>query len=172
MKHSFNSNRKYLLLVLGMTLCALCSCKQSKPQAQEQGVMKEELTAMLDSVKAAAKEEVKAEMQAETSSESSTQSSSEDYASSSSTSSSSSSSNQTLSEKAYKKGYDYGMEQSHVNEIDFYLNESRGGLKSHYINCVATNYSSGVGEENKTNKQLFNEFKRGFIKGYQDGNAL
>lgn len=159
--------RKQCYFALSLFVAMLASCTQKQGPSEQE--IQERINAAVktaleqkDSADAANRENY--------SSEPSTYSSSTSSQASSSSSSSTSESEGSLTEKAYKKGYDYGMQNSHVNEMDWYLDENRGGLKSYYMNCVATSY--GVGEENKTNRSLFEEFKRGFIKGYEDGNTL
>lgn len=162
--------RKPFYFALSLCVAMLASCTQKQGPSEQE--IQERINAAVktaleqkDSADAANRETY--------SSGSSSYSSSTSSQVSSSSSSSTSESEGSLEEKAYKKGYEYGMQQSHVvDDINFYLDESRGGIKSYYMNCVATKYSSGVGEENKTNRALFEEFKRGFIKGYEDGNAL
>ena len=74
-------------------------------------------------------------------------------------------------EIAYKKGYDYGMEGAHIyGGLNYFLKDDSRMLKQYYMNIVASQY--GIGDEYKTNRDIFDEFKRGFIKGHQDGNAL
>lgn len=148
-------------------MLASCTQKQGPSEQEVQERIEAAVKSALeerDSVDAANREAYNSE----NSSSSTSPSTSSQTSSSSSTSTSESEG--SLTEKAYKKGYDYGMQQSHVNELDYYLDESRGGLKSHYMNGVATKY--GVEEENKTNRKLFEEFKRGFVKGYEEGNTL
>ena len=140
--------------MLSLCVATLMSC------GQKQGPSEQEIQERIDAA-------VKAALEEKSANESTTNIS---HASETTTNAVSEDASTNLKEKAYKEGYDYGMEQSHVTEMDWYLDESRGGLKSHYMNCVATEYC--LGEEHKTNKELFAEFKRGFIQGHKDGNAL
>ena len=171
MTYSFYSNQKTMLLAFGMMLCTLCSCNQSKPQPQEQGVSKEELAAMLDSVKAAAKEEAKAEFEKEAEEKASEESNAPEssYSSESTSSTNSSSSNvKSPAEAAYKQGYDRGM-LHHTMRLNFYTENNEKQLKNEYMQDSRIK-SIGIGEENYNNREIYNEYRRGFFKGYEDGN--
>ena len=150
---------------LAIALLAVCSCNQPKPQPQEQGVSKEELAAMLDSVKAVAKEEAMAEMAAQSTQQSTTQPSTSNASYSSSSSSAEPSGD--LAKIAYKKGYDDGM-SCHTIRLNFYTGDNEKQLKDKYMfNC---RLYDDLGEENYNNRALYNEYRRGFFKGYEDGN--
>lgn len=117
---------------------------------------------MLDSVKTAAKEEAKAELPSSSDQQSTEQSSESTTSSSSSTEASGS-----LAEKAYKKGYDCGMSR-HTISLDYYTEENEKELKDSYM--MKCRGYGGLGDENYNNKALYKEFRRGFFKGYEDGN--
>lgn len=142
------------ILFASLCVATLMSC------GQKQGPSEQEIQERIDAAVKAALEE-KSANEGTTSISSATETTTNAVSEDAST---------NLKEKAYKEGYDYGMSKSHVNEMDWYLDESQGGLKSIYMNCVAT--ENLLGEEHKTNKELFAEFKRGFIQGHKDGNAL
>lgn len=72
-----------------------------------------------------------------------------------------------LKEKAYKEGYDYGM-LHHTMELKFYTKENEKNLKDDYM--TACRAYDGLGEENYNNRELYNIYRSGFMKGYEDGN--
>ena len=80
-----------------------------------------------------------------------------------------SSEEKSLASKAYEIGYDYGISRSNVVALEFYISYNERELKSRYIDeCQIT-----LGKENYNNQALYNEYRRGFLKGYEDGkNAL
>ena len=70
-----------------------------------------------------------------------------------------------LASVAYEKGYDHGMSY-HTMRLDYYTENNEKELKSDYIiECQIS-----LGEENYNNKALYNEYRRGFLKGFEDGN--
>ena len=145
------------LFLLGFSICVLLSCNQSKPQ--QQGVTQEQLNAMLDSVKSAAKEEAKAEMEQEAKE----QSSQEKYSSTSSSSSS-----MSPAEAAYKQGYKMGM-ILHTMRLGLYTENNEKELKAIYMSDCRCSYC-GIGEENYNNREIYNEYRHGFFKGFEEGN--
>lgn len=70
----------------------------------------------------------------------------------------------TLKELAYEKGYKAGLSRSNNEALDWYLKKQM--LKKYYTNeCIF----GKLGQENAGNKELYEEFKRGFIQGHKDG---
>lgn len=168
MLHSVSYKSLSLSLVMGFTFFGLCSCN-NQPKQQPQGITQEQLTSLLDSVKKAAKEEAKEELEEEVKAE--MQSKNEEQSSTSTTSSSSSSSSSSPTspaEAAYKEGYDDGM-LHHAENLSTYTNRNEQWLKKQYMDkCRYGMY--GIGKENYNNRALYNEYRRGFLKGYEDGN--
>ena len=142
------------VLLLSLCVATLMSC------GQKQGPSEQEIQERIDAAVEAALEEKSANE--------STTNISDDSETTTNAVSEDASTN--LKEKAYKEGYDIGIAQSHLLELDSYLDENEKSLKMLYMNGVAT--EKCLGEEHKTNKELFAEFKRGFIQGHKDGNAL
>lgn len=73
-------------------------------------------------------------------------------------------------EFAYELGYRDGINCSQVGTLDYFLQEDCKEIKSKYIHSCQK--GSKMGLENATNKEFYEQFKKGFIKGYEDGNAL
>jgi subtilase family serine protease len=108
-------------IALGMMLCMMCSCNQTK----------------YTPTNAAESTEVETEETEE----------------------------EKLASEAYEKGYDVGMTM-HTNSLDLYTKNDEKNLKDNYMmDCRAT-----LGKENYNNKALYKEYRRGFLKGYEDGN--
>ena len=175
MLHTIFNVKASSLILSGLSILLLSSCKQDKEQ--QQGITQEQITAMLDSVKTAAKEEAKAEMAEEvekqSSNESATQESSSSSADNSSSYSSSSSSASrgaaaSPAEAAYKAGYRDGM-SNHTISRDYYTQNNEKNLKNRYM-WACRNVSYGIGEENFSNRSIYDEYRRGFLKGHEDAN--
>lgn len=167
MVHLFYSNQKAMFLALGITVFSLCSCN-NQPKQQSQGITQEQLTSLLDSVKKTAKEEAKAELKEEVKAEIQSENDAQSSTSTTSTkSSSSSSSDKSPEEAAYKAGYDEGMLQ-HTMRLGFYTENNEKQLKDSYMS--ACRYRDDIGEENYNNRAIYEEYRRGFFKGYEDGN--
>ena len=148
MKHSFNSNRKYLLLVLGMTLCTMCNCRQSKAPQVATDVVAD--SAAVDTCTA------------------------DDGAvdtcttSSSKTSSSASSSTETsesLGETAYKAGYEAG--KGSIVSLNGYTRNNEEYLKETFVRYCQNEYE-GMKAEYRNNRSLYKEFRRGLLKAFED----
>lgn len=161
-------NLKYLLCI---GVCsALFSCNQ-----QPKGLTEADVARMLDSVKTAAKEEAKNELKTELQAEVRSQRP-EQYSepcqqvttSSSTVSSSTASSEMSEEEAAYKYGYNLGM-VLHTSRFTFFTENDEKQLKNSYMN-ECRKHGSRLGPDNYSNRALYEEFKRGFIKGFEDGN--
>lgn len=72
----------------------------------------------------------------------------------------------SLKEKAYKMGYDRGI-GGHTIDLSYFTGENEKVMKSDYMGDCRY---FGLGEENYNNRELYNEWRRGFLKGYEDGN--
>ncbi|WP_407405554.1 hypothetical protein [Sodaliphilus sp.] len=118
------------------------------------------------------RQEMQAEMQADqqssaTSAQSETEATVATTEQTTVTTSQASSPDASLKERAYKEGYDKGM-LHHTMRLGFYTDNNEKYLKDNYMSdCRRYN---GLGEENYNNRALYNEYRRGFMKGYEDGN--
>lgn len=146
-----------------LAILGLCSCGQ-----QQKHLTASELEQIKDEVR----QEIKAEMQADQQS-SATSVQSETEATVATTEQTTESASQTsspdasLKERAYKEGYDHGM-SLHTVRLAFFTDNNEKQLKNEYMReCRVYN---GLGEENYNNRALYNEYRRGFMKGYEDGN--
>lgn len=71
-------------------------------------------------------------------------------------------------ELAYKAGYDLGMSR-HTTSLEFCTRDNEKHLKDEYMfDC--RNELHGLKKEDYNNRELYNEYRRGFMKGYEDGN--
>ena len=149
-------NNKYFYLFMSFILVSQTSC------IQQQGPSEKEIQERIDAAVQAALEKK---------GEESTSSSNQPTISSSSTSTSTSSSGDAMKKKAYDAGHRSGLFHQNV-ELEYYIENNEEELKDLYIlACVSSLY--GIGEENINNRELYNEFRRGFIKAHKDcNNAL
>ena len=150
MKHSFYSNQKSTLLVLGMTLCTMCGCSDSKAVRNQIAVEESDSTEAIETC-AAEDDEVDTCVAS--------------VSSSPTASSPSTKASGELAEKAYNRGYEDGM-RHHTGKLSHYTSENEKILKNEYM--LDCRYE--LGKENYNNKALYNEYRRGFLKGYEDGN--
>lgn len=72
-------------------------------------------------------------------------------------------------EAAYKYGYNLGM-VLHTSRFTFFTENDEKQLKNSYMN-ECRKHGSRLGPDNYSNRALYEEFKRGFIKGFEDGNS-
>lgn len=154
----------------------LSACNQ-----QPKGLTEADVARMLDSVKTAAKEEAKSELKSEyetqkaidnnNSSYQQTPSTSLSNSSSSSSSYSSQESSESLTEKAYRLGAKDG-KTYHTVDLNHFLKEDEKQLKNQYMHrCYGSGKSENyLSEELWDNRELYNEYKRGFLKGYENAN--
>lgn len=167
-------NFKYLLFISACPV--LFSCNQ-----QPKGLTGADVARMLDSVKTAAKEEAKKELKEEYETQKIKENTNTSYqqtpstTTSYSTSSSSSTSHQEPSESLSEKAYILGVRDGkgyHTVDLNYLLKENEKQLKNRYMNrCSGSGKSEYyLPEEQWDNKDLYFEYKRGFLKGYENAN--
>lgn len=143
MKHSFNSNRKYLLLVLGMTLCTMCNCRQSKAPQVATDVVAD--SAAVDTCTA--------------------DDGAVDTCTTSSSASSSTETSESLGETAYKAGYEAG--KGSIVSLNGYTQNNEEYLKETFVRYCQNEYE-GMKAEYRNNRSLYKEFRRGLLKAFED----
>ena len=147
-----------VLVILG-----LCSCVQQQKKLTD---------AELEQIKNQVRQEMQAEMQADqqssaTSAQSETEATVATTEQTTVTTSQTSSPDASLKERAYKLGYDEGM-ICHTTRLGFFTDNNEKQLKNSYMSACRA--YDGLGDENYNNRALYNEYRRGFMKGYEDGN--
>ena len=145
----------------------LSACNDQQPK----GLSEADVVRMLDSVKTVAKEEAKNELKAEMEAQKvNTKYSSSYQHPSSSSASSPNEVSLSLSEKAYNAGYKDG-KLFHTINLSFYTKDNEKYLKDKYMSRCKDYSSEGYfGEANYNNRELYEEYRKGFFKGYEDGN--
>lgn len=150
----------------------LSACNQ-----QPKGLTEADVARMLDSVKTAAKEEAKSELKSEYETQKTIDNKNSSYQQTPSTSVSysSSSSSQELSESLTEKAYRLGAKDGktyHTVDLNYLLKEDEKQLKDLYMHrCYGSGKSENyLSEELWDNRELYNEYKRGFLKGYENAN--
>ncbi len=71
-----------------------------------------------------------------------------------------------LKSKAYEKGYQMGTICS-INDLDYYTEDNEKNLKYFYLQECRPRE---LGKENHNNRELYNEYRRGFLEGFENGN--
>ena len=152
MKHSFiYKEQKLALIALSLALCTLSSCNKHKVSSDQQDTTCVE-SSTSDTTGVEGTEAV---------GQNSQQSPEKSTTNSVTSSSPSTEASSSLANKAYEFGYDDGLHRFDIG-LDHFTKNNEARLKSTYmLNC--TRYK--LGEENKTNKALYKEYRRGFIKG-------
>lgn len=150
----------------------LSACNQ-----QPKGLTEADVARMLDSVKTAAKEEAKSELKSEYETQKTIDNNNSSYQQTPSTSvsysssSSSQESSESLTEKAYRLGAKDG-KTYHTVDLNHFLKDDEKQLKNQYMHrCYGSGKSENyLSEELWNNRELYNEYKRGFLKGYENAN--
>lgn len=73
-----------------------------------------------------------------------------------------------LQKAAYEKGYDYGMSH-HSMDLSSFTKNNEQNLKDEYIFQCRSGYHK-LGDNYFNNRELYDIYRRGFMKGYEDGN--
>lgn len=145
------------ILFVSLCVATLMSC------GQKQGPSEQEIQERIDAAVKAALEE-----------QSATKQESADYSQNESNSEHPSISSEpdnsgVSTDVFYQKGYERGMGYAQCNTLEYFTRNDAKEIKSLYQSWC--NYGRG-GKGNATNRELFEQFKKGFIQGYNDGNAL
>ena len=156
MKHSFiYKEQKLALIALSLALCTLSSCNKHKVSSDQQDTICVESSTSDTSGVEGTKTELASPSQ-------STGQSSE-----STTSSSSSEASGSLGAIAYEAGYSSGKYAAGIFELNYYTDNNDAELKDDYVeDCQHQRFH--LKKEYANNRSLYKEYRRGFLKAYQD----